>query len=59
MGLWGRNIPGRGQSRGKGPEVSMYLACCRKQRCPVTGKNEEAGRVGGFVGNDRSLAFNF
>lgn len=59
MDLWGRNITGRGQSRCKGPEVSMYLACCRKQRGPVTGRNEEAGRVGGFVGNDRPLTFNF
>jgi hypothetical protein len=32
--LWGRNIPGRGQSRCKGPEASLYLACCRKQRGP-------------------------
>lgn len=32
VGVRGRNIPGRGRSKCKGPEVSMCLACLRKQR---------------------------
>ena len=51
------------QAEGQAGAKALRRACtwhvAGSKEAPVTGRDEEAGRVGGFVGNDRSLAFNF
>ena len=51
------------QAEGRAGAKALRRACtwhvAGSKEAPVTRRDEEAGRVGGFVGNDRSLAFNF